>query len=69
MTRHNATNERIKRRYYTYLKDAKHRSDTSIDSAGGLHRMPSRHRVLGVARSPPEPGPQAGLLSQPPAPR
>ena len=33
MTKHNAKNERIKRKYYIYLKEAKRLSEKSIDNA------------------------------------
>ncbi|MGP0059690.1 MAG: site-specific integrase [Beijerinckiaceae bacterium] len=33
MTTHNAENERVKRRYFTFLKEAKQRSEGSIDTA------------------------------------
>ena len=40
MTRHNPENERIKRRYFTYLKEARRYSEASIDTvAKALHRF------------------------------
>ena len=40
MKTHNADNERIKRRYFTYLMEAKRLSEPSIDSAAkALHRF------------------------------
>jgi len=33
MTTHNANNERIKRRYFTYLKEAMRYSEASVDGA------------------------------------
>ncbi len=40
MTTHNARNERVKREYLTYLKEAKRLSETSIDGvAAALHRF------------------------------
>ncbi|MFZ0663971.1 MAG: site-specific integrase [Acidobacteriaceae bacterium] len=33
MTKHNAENERIKRKYFAYLKEAKRYSETSVDAA------------------------------------
>ncbi len=32
MTKHNANNERIKRRYFSYLKEAKRQSEGTVDS-------------------------------------
>ena len=31
--KHNAVNERIKREYFTYLKEAKRQSEASVDAA------------------------------------
>jgi integrase len=40
MPTHNAENERIKRRYFTYLKEAKRRGEPSVDAAAkALHRF------------------------------
>lgn len=40
MTKHNPENERIKRRYFTYLKEARRYSEASIDTvAKALHRF------------------------------
>lgn len=40
MPTHNADNERIKRRYFTYLKEAKRRGEPSVDAAAkALHRF------------------------------
>jgi integrase/recombinase XerD len=47
MTKRNAANERIKRRYFTFLKDAKGRDEASIDAAAkaiDLFEEYSRHR-------------------------
>ena len=33
MTKHNANNERIKREYFTFLKDAKGNSEPTVDAA------------------------------------
>ena len=33
MTKHNPTNERIKRQYFTYLKEAKRQSEATVDAA------------------------------------
>ncbi len=47
MTKRNAANERIKRRYFAYLKDAKGRDEASIDAAAkAIDRFEqySRHR-------------------------
>jgi len=33
MTKHNAENERIKRKYFAYLKDAKQHSEPTVDAA------------------------------------
>jgi integrase/recombinase XerD len=42
MKTHNAENERIKHRYFTYLREAKRASEASIDKvAGALHRFES----------------------------
>jgi site-specific recombinase XerD len=42
---HNAENERIKRRYFTYLKEAQRYSDATIDAvASALHRFESHTR-------------------------
>ena len=32
MTTHNANNERIKRQYFTYLKEAKRHSEPTVDA-------------------------------------
>ena len=38
MTAHNPCNERIKRRYFTYLKEAKRHSEATVDAvAKALH--------------------------------
>ena len=40
MTKHNAANERIKRRYFAYLKEAKRHSEATVDAAAkALHRF------------------------------
>src|SRR5437870_2107617 len=40
MTKHNAANERIKRRYFAYLKEAKRHSEATVDAAAkALHRL------------------------------
>ncbi len=40
MTTHNAQNERIKRQYFAYLKEAKRYSEASLDgAAAALHRF------------------------------
>ena len=40
MTRHNAENERIKRQYFNFLKDALRQSESTIDaSAKALDRL------------------------------
>jgi site-specific recombinase XerD len=47
MTKHNATNERIKRKYFGYLKDAKRHSEMTIDAAAkALNRFEvyTKHR-------------------------
>src|SRR4030095_4049967 len=45
MKMHNAENERIKRRYFTYLKEAKRYSEASLDGvAKALHRFESYTR-------------------------
>ncbi len=47
MRMHNATNERIKRRYFSYLKEARRQSEASVDAvAAALARFErySRHR-------------------------
>jgi integrase len=42
MTRHNAKNERIKRKYFTYLKEARRQSEAAVDaSAKALDRFES----------------------------
>ncbi|PSH02679.1 MAG: recombinase XerC, partial [Acidobacteria bacterium] len=33
MTKHHADNERIKRQYFAFLKDAKGNSETTVDAA------------------------------------
>ena len=33
MTKHNASNERIKRQYFEFLKEAKRQSESTIDAA------------------------------------
>ena len=33
MTRHNPSNERIKRQYFTFLKEAKRHSEATVDAA------------------------------------
>jgi integrase len=35
MTTHNANNERIKRRYFSYLKEAKRQDDSTVDAVAG----------------------------------
>ena len=35
MTKHNAGNERIKRKYFAYVKEAKRYSESSVDAAEG----------------------------------
>lgn len=45
MTTHNADNERLKRRYFTYLKEAKRYSEASIDVvAQAVHRFERYNR-------------------------
>ena len=47
MSKHNEDNERIKRKYFAFLKDAKRLSEQSVDGvAGALHRFESytKHR-------------------------
>ena len=47
MTTHNADNERIKRRYFAYLKEAKRHSEPTVDAvAKALARFEAdtRHR-------------------------
>ena len=45
MTNHNAENERIKRRYFAYLKEAKRRGEPSLDAAAkALRRFESYTR-------------------------
>ncbi len=45
MTTHNAANERIKRQYLAYLREAKRYSEASLDGvAKALHRFESYHR-------------------------
>src|SRR5271165_6720045 len=47
MTRHNAANERIKREYFTFLKEAKRHSEPTVDaSAKALNRFEvyTKHR-------------------------
>ena len=40
MTKHNANNERIKREYLTYLREAKRHSETTVDAtAAAIHRF------------------------------
>ncbi len=40
MTKHNANNERIKRQYFAYLKEAKRHSETTVDAvAAAIHRF------------------------------
>ena len=49
MAKHNANNERIKRSYFVFLKDAKQRSEASVDAvAKALARFETatRHRGL-----------------------
>ena len=46
MTTHNAGNERIKRRYFTYLKEAKRHSEPTVDAvAKALARFESDTRT------------------------
>ena len=33
MTKHNPSNERIKRQYFTFLKEAKRHSEATVDAA------------------------------------
>ena len=47
MTKHNADNERIKREYFTFLKEAKRHSEPTVDaSAKALNRFEvyTKHR-------------------------
>jgi integrase len=45
MPTHNPENERIKRRYFTYLKEAKRRGEPSVDAAAkALHRFEEHSR-------------------------
>jgi integrase/recombinase XerD len=47
MTNHNADNERIKRRYFAFLKEAKRHSEPTVDaSAKALNRFEvyNKHR-------------------------
>jgi len=47
MTNHSPENERIKRKYFAYLKDAKRHNETTVDaSAKALHRFEeyTRHK-------------------------
>ena len=45
MTKHNAQNERIKRKYFTYLKEAKRYSEQSVDAAAkAISRFESYNR-------------------------
>ena len=47
MTKYNAENERIKRKYYTFLKEAKQHSEPTIDAATkALHRFETYSRFL-----------------------
>ena len=40
MTKHNANNERIKRRYFSFLKEAKRQSEPTVDAvAKALNRF------------------------------
>ena len=39
MTKHNASNERIKRKYFAYLKEAKRHSETVDEAAKALDRF------------------------------
>ena len=48
MTTHNPNNERIKRRYFTYLKEARRYSEASIDGvAKALHRFETDTKFRG----------------------
>ena len=45
MHKHNAVNERIKREYFTYLKEAKRQSEASVDAvAAALARFEAHTR-------------------------
>src|SRR4051794_16989013 len=45
MHKHNAVNERIKREYFTYLKEAKRQSEASLDAvAAALSRFEAHTR-------------------------
>ena len=47
MTKHNADNERIKRQYFAFLKEAKRHSEPSVDAAAkALNRFEvyTKHR-------------------------
>src|SRR3984957_16540338 len=47
MTKHNAENERIKRKYFAYLKEAKRHSEATVDAAAAaLNRfeVDTKHR-------------------------
>jgi len=44
VTKHNAENERIKRKYFAYLKEAKRHSEATVDaSAKALDQFPGSY--------------------------
>ena len=54
MKTHNAANERIKRTYFAYLREAKRNSEQTIDAAAAaLHQFETytRFRILGYFES------------------
>jgi len=67
MTKHNAENERIKRQYFAYLKEAKRHGEPTVDAAAkALHRFSGELeflRTVMTGGTPPE-----GAQAQPGAP-
>src|SRR5271166_6264787 len=51
MTKRNAENERVKRRYLVYLKDAKGRDDASVDAAASAIERFEEHIKARAFRS------------------
>ena len=48
MKKHNADNERIKRKYFAYLKEAKRHSEPTVDAAAkALNRFEALYQVSG----------------------
>jgi hypothetical protein len=52
MTKRNAANERIKRRYLVFLKDAKGRDEASVDAVARARSTASKNTPAGATSGP-----------------